>query len=163
MSYPDRCAKLDAWKVYITCQCGFDEHACGAKIYGAVSGILLKESRPVGWNELLPLSSQLTCWSRTRVAHAFPVAPVVSARCPGVVCWTVMVPLHHCMRVPLVFWAPARCGTHVTDDLFGCPLCAASVFMERQVQAYGGTAASFLFVSCLRRIPMCLFGLAAAS
>ena len=89
----------------------------------------------------------MTCWFHTRVAHPFPVAPVVSARCPGVVCWTVMVPLHPRMHVPLVFWAPARCGTHVTDDLFGCPHSAASVLMERQVQAYGGTAASFLFVS----------------
>ena len=72
------------------------------RIHGAVSGILKKESRPVGWNELLPLSSQMTCWFCTRVAHAFPVAPVVSARCPGVVCWTMMVPSHPCMHVPLV-------------------------------------------------------------
>ena len=38
------------------------------------------------------------------------------------------------------------CALYVTDDLFGCPLSAVSAFMERQVQAYGGTAASFLFV-----------------
>ena len=31
MSYPDRRAKFDAWKVYNSCQCGFDEQACGAK------------------------------------------------------------------------------------------------------------------------------------
>ena len=117
------------------------------RIPGAVFGILLKECRPVGWIELLSLSSRMTCWFHTRVPHPFPVASVVSARCPGVVCWTVMVPSHPRMHVPLVFWAPARCGTHVTDDLFGCPLSAASVFSS----------------PCLRGIPMCLVGWAAAS